>query len=108
MFMGFCVLLALAAVPLLGGALRGLATIRPRGVWMAFGALAVQVVIISFLPDSWHTFEATVHILTYVVALAGIALNWRIPGMVIIGIGTFCNGITIAINGGTLPASPAA
>jgi hypothetical protein len=108
MFMGFCVLLALAAVPLLGGDLRRLATIRPRGVWVVFGALAVQVVIISFLPDSWHTFEATVHILTYVVALAVIAVNWRIPGMVIIGIGTFCNGFTIAINGGTLPASPAA
>jgi hypothetical protein len=106
--MGFCVLLALAAVPLLGGDLRRLADVRPRGIWVVFGALVVQVVVITFMPSDWHTFEATAHILTYVVALAFIAVNWRIPGMVIIGIGTFCNGFTIAINGGTLPASPSA
>jgi hypothetical protein len=60
------------------------------------------------LPHSWETLEATAHIVTYVGALAVIAVNWRIPGMMIIGIGTFCNGFTIAINGGTLPASATA
>jgi hypothetical protein len=108
MFMGFCALLALAAVPLLGGDLRKLADLRPRGVWVVFAALVVQVLVISVLPNSWHTVEASAHVLTYVGALAVIALNWRIPGMLIIGAGTFCNGFTIAINGGTLPASAAA
>jgi Family of unknown function (DUF5317) len=108
MFMAFCAVLALAAVPLLGGDLRRLASIRPRAVWVVFVALAVQILIISVLPQHWRTLEAAAHILTYVAALAVIALNWRIPGMVIIGIGTFCNGFTIAINGGTLPASRAA
>lgn len=108
MFMGFCALLALAAVPLLGGDLRRLADVRPRAAWVVFVALAVQVLVISVLPHSWRTVEAAAHILTYVGALAVIAVNWRIPGMVIIGVGTFCNGFTIAINGGTLPASPAA
>jgi hypothetical protein len=106
--MGFCALLALAAVPLLGGDLRKLAEFRPRGVWVVFAALVVQVLVISVFPASWHTVEATAHVLTYVGALAVIAVNWRIPGMLIIGAGTFCNGLAIAINGGTLPASAAA
>jgi hypothetical protein len=108
MFMGFCALLALAAVPLLGGDLRRLADLRPRGVWLVFAALAVQILVISVLPEDWRTAEVAAHDLTYVAALAVIAVNWRIPGMVIIGLGTFCNGFTIAINGGTLPASAAA
>ena len=106
--MAFCAVLALAAVPLLGGDLRRLADLRPRGAWVVVLALAVQVLIISVLPHSWRTPEAAAHILTYVAALGVIAINWRIPGMLVIGLGTFCNGLTIAINGGTLPASPAA
>jgi Family of unknown function (DUF5317) len=108
MFLGLCALLALVSVPLLGGDLRRLADLHLRAVWVVFVALAVQVLIISVLPPTWHTLEAAVHVLTYVGALAVIALNWRIPGMVVIGVGTFCNGFTIAINGGTLPASAAA
>ena len=108
MFMGLCALLALLAVPLLGGDLRCLAPLRPRGVWLVFAALVVQVVVISFMPTGWRTVEVVAHVLTYVAALVVVAVNLRIPGMAVIGVGTFLNGFTITINGGTLPASPVA
>lgn len=108
MFMGFCAVLVLALTPLLGGDLTRLATVRLRGVWFVFAALVVQILVISLLPSSWHTGEAAAHIATYVAALAVIGANWRLPGFAVIGLGTFSNGFTIALNGGTLPASASA
>jgi hypothetical protein len=37
-----------------------------------------------------------------------VALNWQVPGLIIIALGGFLNGITITLNGGTLPALPSA
>ena len=42
---------------------------------------------------------------TYVAAGAFVAINWRIPGLLVIAAGGAMNGITIALNGGQLPAS---
>lgn len=108
MFMGFCVLLLLASVPLLGGDLRLLATVRLRLTWLVFAALATQVLVISFMPRGSRTFEAVVHVLTYVAAAVVVVVNRRVPGLLLIGAGTLSNGTVITLNGGTLPASPAA
>jgi hypothetical protein len=48
------------------------------------------------------------HVCTYVAALAFVWLNRRVRGVIIVGVGAALNGITIALNGGTLPASRAA
>ena len=48
------------------------------------------------------------HLATYVIAGVFVAVNWRIPGLLIIALGGAANGITIALNGGTLPASASA
>ncbi len=108
MLMGFCLLLVLAATPLLGGDLRRLAALRLRGVWLVFTALVVQVLIISVLPGVPRPVAVVAHVLTYVGALVVITLNRRIPGLPVLGLGTLSNAVTIALNGGTLPARPAA
>ncbi len=108
MFMGFCALLVLVAVPLMGGDLRRLGELRLRWAGLVLLALAVQVVVISLTPDGNRTVQGVAHSLTYVVALAVVFANRRLPGMVLIGLGTFANGLAISLNGGTLPSSVSA
>ena len=45
------------------------------------------------------------HLATYVAAGWYVVLNRRIPGLWIVALGAASNGIAIAANGGTLPAS---
>ena len=47
------------------------------------------------------------HVGTYLLAGAFVVLNRSIPGIWLIAAGGFLNGITIALNDGTLPASAA-
>lgn len=106
--MVFCAAVLVAVVPLVGGDLRRLRAVRLRAAWVVFVALAVQVLVITIVPQLAHGWEALAHVLTYVGALVVVGLNWRVPGIVVIGAGTFANGLAIAVNHGTLPASAAA
>lgn len=51
---------------------------------------------------------SVLHILTYAAAIGFLWLNRRFAGVLIVGAGAFLNGLVIALNGGTLPASAAA
>lgn len=46
------------------------------------------------------------HTLTYAAALTFLWLNRRVPGALVVGAGAASNGLTIALNGGVLPADP--
>jgi len=98
-------LLGLASPLVLGGDLRRLGGIRLRAVWLPVAALAAQVVIIEIVPDGAHPVLVGVHLGTYVAAGGFIWLNRSVPGLVLIGGGALLNGVTIALNDGTLPAS---
>lgn len=105
MFMGVCAIAFLALAVVLGGDLRRLGSIRIRCAWLIFVALVVQVFVIELLPTGDAALGVLGHDLTYVAAV-GIALaNVRLPGMALLGLGTFSNGLAIVVNGGTLPAS---
>jgi hypothetical protein len=105
--LGLCVL-ALASPVLLGGKISRLAYVRFRGWWIVVAALLAQIVIISVFPGANKTLLDAVHMLTYVAAAVFVGMNWRIPGLLIIGFGGALNGVTIALNHGQLPASRAA
>ena len=96
---------ALASPALFGGKLSRLAFVRFRGWWILVAALLSQILIIEIFPDADRTFLEAVHMATYVAAGVFVALNWRVPGLLIIAAGGALNGITIALNGGQLPAS---
>lgn len=51
---------------------------------------------------------SALHVMTYAMAITFLVVNRRMPGIVLVGAGAASNGITIAVNGGVLPASPAA
>jgi hypothetical protein len=99
-----CVL-ALASPMLFGGTMSRLAYVSFRGWWILVVALLAQILIIEIFPDANRTFLEIIHMGTYVAAGIFVAINWRIPGLLIIAAGGAMNGITIALNGGQLPAS---
>jgi hypothetical protein len=91
----------------LGGDPRRLATLPVRHVGWIVGALAVQILIIELLSGPAWVLELS-HVVTYLAAGAFVAVNLRLPGLWLIGVGAGLNGLTIALNGGTLPARPGA
>jgi hypothetical protein len=99
---------ALLAVAAAGGRVRRLAEVRFRHVWLLWAALAVQVIIISVIPDTHPALLSGAHVVSYLAAGAFLLINRRLPGVWLLGAGGALNGVVIAINGGTLPASAAA
>ena len=84
----------------------GLLLHRWRWPALIWAALAFQVVVLEVgMPEG---FAPVLHVLTYAVALGFLWLNRALGGAIVVGAGTFSNGLTIALNGGVLPASAAA
>ncbi len=88
----------------LGGSGRRLAELPVRALWLPPVALVLQVVIIEIVPDGLPALLSGIHIATYVMAGAFIWLNRKIPGLLFVALGAVSNGVTIALNDGTLPA----
>lgn len=98
-------ILALVTPAFFGGKMSRLAFVRFKAWWILVVALLSQILIIEVFPDADRTLLEVVHVATYVAAGAFVAINWRIPGLLVIGAGGAMNGVTIALNGGQLPAS---
>src|SRR3954453_5679794 len=95
----------LLVVAATGAPLKRLTRLRLRHVWLLWIALIDQVLVISIIPDTHPTALAAAHIASYAVAAVCLVVNRRIPGIWLIGAGGLLNGVTITLNGGTLPAS---
>ncbi len=108
MIMGAVALLILLAVPLTGGSFRHLGQVRVRGWEVLPVALGVQVLLFSVLSNlpTWIGFS--LHLATYALAAAFVWWNRSLRGIGLIALGAALNGVTIALNGGTLPASESA
>jgi hypothetical protein len=91
-----------------GGKLRRYGDVRIRYGWVVALALAAQVVAIEVLPGASRLGLSAVHVATYLAAGAFVWFNRSIPGLWLVALGAASNGATIALNGGTLPASASA
>jgi hypothetical protein len=100
--------LAVLSAALAGGRLSRLFDVRLRAGWLPLVALLLQVVILQVLEDGPRALLVSVHVATYVMAAAFIWLNRSVPGLWLVAAGAACNGVTIALNHGTLPASASA
>jgi hypothetical protein len=98
-------MIGLASPVLFNGKMSRLALVRFRGWWIVVAALLSQILIIEIFPEADPAFLDAVHLATYVAAGVFVVVNWNIPGLLIIAAGGAMNGITIALNGGQLPAS---
>jgi hypothetical protein len=108
MLMALLAGLLVATVPLFGGRLRALAHVRITSFWLIGGALALQVVAISVVPTWPRLVLVSAHLVSYVMAGWFVWLNRHISGLPIVALGGALNAVTIAVNGGTLPASRSA
>lgn len=106
--MAFMTLVLVASVPLCRGRLGLLSTMRIRYTWVILLALAVQILITVVIPGAQHAALVAAHLGTYALAGFVVWANRRLPGLVLLGIGALLNAVTIALNDGTLPASPRA
>jgi len=108
-FVLYAVVIGIVAGYALGGRLGRMESVRIRWRWLAFAALAVQVVL--FLPrvgDALGPVAPVVYVASSLAVLVVILVNVRIPGVALIGAGAACNLVAILANGGSMPASPAA
>jgi hypothetical protein len=98
-------LICVLTVPLTGGRLTRLALLRLRGMWLAPGALAVQVVIVTIAPEGNKALHSLAHAGTYLLLVAFLLANLRVPGTRWISVGAGLNALVIFANGGVMPAS---
>jgi hypothetical protein len=108
MLMALIAAVLVATVPLFGGRLRALASVRIASVWLIGSALALQVLAISVVPTWPRALLVAAHLVSYLLAGRFVWLNRRVSGLPIVALGGALNAVTIAVNGGTLPASRAA
>ncbi len=100
------VLAVLLPAPL-GGRLARFAVLRLRSTEVIGAAFLAQLGAVKTLPGP-RWLLVLLHLGSYVAAGAFVWVNRRVPGMVVLGLGALVNGMTIAVNAGTLPASPTA
>src|SRR3954454_3671396 len=106
MILGLAYLLCLLTVPLARGRLTMLADVQLRRPWLAGAAIALQVLIVSVIPDSVGAWAEPVHVGSYLLLGAFAWANRRIAGVAIIALGGLLNFIAITVNGGVMPADP--
>jgi hypothetical protein len=100
--------LAVLTAALLGGKLSRLVQVHLRASWIPLVALLMQLVILQVVQSGPRPLLVGIHILTYLMAAAFIWLNRSVPGLMLLAAGAASNGVTIAANDGTLPASASA
>ena len=103
----FVVIVFSVAVSLLrGGKLSNLAEIYARGWWLLFIGLGMQTAA-NFIQTDQRDIAVGLVLLSYIPLIGVVALNQRLPGMWIAGVGILMNFTVIALNNG-MPVLPEA
>jgi hypothetical protein len=103
------ILLGMAAGYALGGRLGNLSQMHLKHTWLVLASFLPQFVIFTPLGEGIdESVSVAIHLVTYVMLLAFIALNRRDPGITFAGVGVVANALVIFANGGYMPASPRA
>jgi hypothetical protein len=108
MLMLAIVALCALLLPLTGGSIARLATIRLHSAWLAGIALALQIVTISIVPHGNHSLHAIAYLASYALVVAFLWVNRSTAGLALLAAGTLLNVAAITANGGTMPASATA
>jgi hypothetical protein len=99
------VVLGALTVPLTGGKLSALGSVKLRLVPAIFGAVALQLLIVTVLPGGSAWIHRILHVASYGLAAAFLVANRKIAGMWIVAAGAGLNLLAILANGGVMPAS---
>lgn len=101
-------LICFLSLPLAGARLARLGAQEPRGVWIAVAGLALQILIISIVPEGDKDVHTAVHLSSYLLVGWVVFANRHVPWLWLVGVGGLLNFIAIAANGGVMPASASA
>jgi hypothetical protein len=89
--------------------IKRLALLELHHIWLVWLGFATQVSVFQWLAAYMsESVVKGIHVGTYVILVAFIALNRHIPGAWLIALGTACNVTAIVANGGLMPASRSA
>jgi len=93
-----------------GGRIHNLPSLRLRGIWLVLAGLVLQLLIFPLFSAKPLLPYATgpLHILSYALVFAFLAVNLRTRPLVAIGVGALLNFAAILANGGRMPASATA
>jgi hypothetical protein len=91
-----------------GGSFSALGQVRLRYAPAIFGALAIQVAIVSVVPGGSPWLHRVLHIGSYGLAGVFVVANRRLAGMRLLGLGATLNLVAILANNGVMPASRSA
>lgn len=105
MTLALAFLVLLLTVPLAGGQLSRLSEVRVRWIALAAVAFAIQVVLVTVVPDGDSNVHRILHLATYALAAACLLRNLDLRFVWLVGVGGLFNLIAIAANGGVMPAS---
>ena len=109
MLIAVAVLVSFLAAWILGADLSRLAELRLRGLWLVFAAPAVQLAVFTpWSPTLPDTAQVALHLASYALLLAFLALNIQLPGLRVVAVGFACNTAVIFANGGRMPVLSAA
>ena len=111
MVLALAVLVGLGLGRLLGGRVSALAAIPIRAPWLFYAAIGLQIVGYpsGILPWSIGNSLATgLWLVSYAVLIAAVAVNVRLPGAGIVGLGMLSNLAAVVTNGGHMPARASA
>jgi hypothetical protein len=108
MLLPACLLAVFGTVPVFGGRLGALAALQLRHRWLLGAALAIQVLVITLLPDGAPALHRALHLGSYALAAAFLIANRRLRGLLLIALGGLANLVAIAANSGVMPMSATA
>lgn len=104
MTLALAFLAVLVTVPLFGGKLSRLDEVRIRWIGLAVIAFAIQVMLVTIVPEGDATLHRILHLASYALAAACLLRNLDLRFVWLVGVGGLLNLIAIAANGGVMPA----
>jgi hypothetical protein len=111
MVLVLAIAVGLALGRLLGGRVAALSGLRIRAAWLFYVAIGLQVAGYpsGVLPWSISDSLATaLWLVSFAVLIAAVAVNVRLPGAAVVGLGMLCNLAAVLTNGGHMPARASA
>ncbi len=106
MILVLAVALSILIALLRGGSLNRLAQVPFKLGWLAFIAIGLQVVAVYV--QQVEGLAAWLFVLSYAVLIGLIVINYRVAGVLVIGVGLGLNALVTALNGGYMPVTPEA